>query len=406
MNYSKLAIFTATTVLLSGISVAEPENSTLDIDALQRQGKLEGWTFDVSNNPATEYDLADLTGVVEPKNWRQDSRFDEGNSDQRLVLPTTYDWRNIDGENLCTPIRNQGGCGSCWAFAVMGSMESNIRIHDGVATDLSEQWLVSCCGLGGCSGEWPGEAANYLLESGAYVDECGDYGATYESEFPYVASDVPCGCPYTHPYTISDWAFIGPQWGTPTTDQLKNAIMEHGPIIVCVTVNDAFQAYDGGVFNASDTSPINHAVVLVGWDDSQGENGVWFMRNSWNTWWGEAGYMRIEYGCSNIGYGALYLDYPTQNGSCCLNDYCLYGPEWACDSVGGIFNGLGTHCEDVECLEPCDGDVTADGWVDVLDLLEVIAQWGTSDSTADLNSDGVVDVTDLLEVVEHWGSCD
>ena len=194
MNYSKLAIFTATTVLLSGISVAEPENSTLDIDALQRQGKLEGWTFDVSNNPATEYDLADLTGVVEPKNWRQNSRFDEGNSDQRLVLPTTYDWRNIDGENLCTPIRNQGGCGSCWAFAVMGSMESNIRIHDGVATDLSEQWLVSCCGLGGCSGEWPGNAANYLLESGTYTDVCGEYGSALESDFPYQATDASCVC--------------------------------------------------------------------------------------------------------------------------------------------------------------------------------------------------------------------
>jgi C1A family cysteine protease len=406
MNYSKLAFCATAIGILSGIAVAESENSAIDIDALETQGKLEGWTFDVSDNPATEYNLADLTGVVEPRNWRENSRFDEGNLDQRLVLPTTYDWRNSDGENFCTPIRDQGSCGSCWAFAVMGSMESNIRIHDGLSTDLSEQWLVSCCGLGGCSGEWPGNAANYLLESGAYTDVCGEYGSALESDFPYEATDAPCVCTTDHPYTINDWAFIGPQWGTPTTDQLKEAIMEHGPIIVCVTVNNAFQAYDGGVFNSSDTSPINHAVVLVGWDDSQGENGVWFMRNSWNTWWGEAGYMRIEYGCSNIGYGALYLDYPSSNGSCCIGDYCVYGPATACDSAGGVFNGFGSRCEDVICTQPCEGDITADGWVDVVDLLEVIAQWGTSDSTADLNSDGIVDVTDLLEVVEHWGSCD
>jgi C1A family cysteine protease len=405
MNYSKLAICTTAIGILSGMVVAESENSIVDIDALQRQGKLEGWTFDVSDNPATEYDLADLTGVVEPRNWREDSRFDEGNVDQRLVLPDTYDWRNIDGENLCTPVRNQAGCGSCWAFAVMGSMESNVRIHDGLTTDLSEQWLVSCCNLGGCSGEWPGNAANYLLESGTYTDVCGEYGSALESDFPYQATDASCVCTTDHPYTINDWAFIGPQWGTPTTGQLKEAIMEHGPITVCVTVNDAFQAYDGGVFNASDTSPINHAVVLVGWDDSQGENGVWLMRNSWNTWWGEAGYMRIEYGCSNIGYGALYLDYPSSNGSCCIGDYCVYGPATACDVAGGVFNGFGSHCEDVTCTEPCDGDITSDGWVDVLDLLQVIDMWGTSNEVADLNGDNMVDVSDLLVVVANWGAC-
>ena len=418
---TQLTIGTLLLGTLSNISIAESDDRYIDDDvvspivdpyvdigALQRRGKLEGWTFTISDNYATKFDLADLTGLVVPRDWRLDARFDEGDGAPMGTIPTSYDWRNVNGENFCTPIRNQAGCGSCWAFAVIGSMESCIRIYEGQSTDLSEQWLVSCCGLGGCSGEWPGEAANFLLESGAYVDECGENGAVLESEFPYVGYDAPCDCPYNNLYTINDWAFIGPQWGTPSTSQLKEAILEHGPITVCVTADAAFQAYDGGIFNSNDSSPINHAVVLVGWDDTQGENGVWFLRNQWSTWWGEAGYMRMEYGCSNIGFNGLYLDYPTQNGACCIgtNGDCTVLPQLNCDAGGGVFNGFGSDCVNAICSQPCDGDATSDGWVDVEDMWVVIDHWGSTESTADLNNDGHVDVTDLLEVVEHWGSCD
>jgi hypothetical protein len=117
--------------------------------------------------------------------------------------------------------------------------------------------------------------------------------------------------PYDHPYRLDTWAFIGPEWGIPTNEQLKQAILDHGPITVCVYASSAFQGYGGGIFNACSGTDINHAVVLVGWDDNQGPNGVWFMRNSWGGGWGEGGYMRIVYNCSLIGYNALYVDYPS-----------------------------------------------------------------------------------------------
>lgn len=281
--------------------------SEADIAALRQQGQREGWTFTVSQNEATQYDLSQLTGVVQPRDWAVGARFDP--CLPRRDLPATFDWRNYNGFNYCTPIRNQGGCGSCWAFALMGAVESNILIMDLNSVDLSEQWLVSCTGLGGCSGAWPGDAANFLMCDGQHHDGCGGYGAVLEADFPYVAWDAPCGCPYPHPYCLDNWAFIGPEWGIPTIDQLKQAILDHGPVTVCIYVNSAFQGYSGGIFNACSGTEINHAVVLVGWDDNQGPGGVWFMRNSWGPGWGEGGYMRITYDCSLIGYNGLYVDY-------------------------------------------------------------------------------------------------
>ncbi|MDY7109162.1 MAG: C1 family peptidase [Planctomycetota bacterium] len=297
-------------IVMAALVLASPAAGQLtpeDIDALRRQGEKEGWTFTVGENPATRRSLDELCGVVVPDNWRQGARFDPCNP--RGMLPNTFDWRDVDGQNYCTPIRDQGGCGSCWAFALVGSFESNIVIMDGVYEDLSEQWLVSCTGLGGCNGEWPGNAANFYLCSGDYQDPCGGYGAVLEADFPYVAWDAPCECPYEHPYCLEDWAFIGPEWGIPTNEQLKQAIVDHGPITVCVYVNSAFSAYTGGIFNACQDYAINHAVDLVGWDDNQGDSGVWFLRNSWGPGWGEDGYMRIAYDCSRIGYNGLYVQY-------------------------------------------------------------------------------------------------
>jgi C1A family cysteine protease len=283
-----------------------------DIAALRAQGEREGWTFTVSQNPATQYPLSQLCGVVQPPDWRVGARFD--NRPVQRDLPATFDWRNYNGQSYCPPIRDQRSCGSCWAFAVMGAVECNIFIRDGVACDVSEQWLVSCCGLGGCSGEWPGRATNFLLCSGEYQDPWGGFGAVPEEEFPYVAWDAPCETgPYNHPWCLDTWAFVGPEWGIPTVEQLKQAIMDHGPLCVCVYAGSSFQGYSHGVFNSCPSDDINHAVVLVGWDDNQA-GGVWFMRNSWGSGWGEHGYMRIKYNCSEIGFNALYVDYAGRNG--------------------------------------------------------------------------------------------
>ncbi|NLG28350.1 MAG: tandem-95 repeat protein [Chloroflexi bacterium] len=219
-----------------------------------------------------------------------------------MALPSAYDWRSLGG---CTPVRDQGQCGSCWAFATVGPIESNILIQDGIARDLSEQYLVSCnIDDWGCDGGW---WAHDYFEWKYPTSETAP-GAVYESDFPYTATDAPCNGPYTHHERIADWAYVGNSSSVPSTTAIKQAILDHGPISAGVCVNSAFQSYTGGVFNPSFSFcfSINHGITLVGWDDSV---GAWILRNSWGPDWGENGYMRIAYGKSYVGYAAAYVVY-------------------------------------------------------------------------------------------------
>jgi hypothetical protein len=217
-------------------------------------------------------------------------------------VPPSFDWRDLDG---CTSVKNQGMCGSCWAFGSTAPLECNILIKDGVERNLSEQWLVSCNRDNwSCSGGW--FAHNYYQWK---ADPCGGVGAVLEADFPYWASNAPCDCPYPHEYLIDNWSFIGRDYENVPVDAIKAAILEYGPVSVGVGVDGIFHGYAGGIFDACGYDEINHLVALVGWDDSQGPGGVWILRNSWGPGWGEEGYMRIAYGCNAVGYGASWVDY-------------------------------------------------------------------------------------------------
>ena len=109
---------------------------------------------------------------------------------------------------------------------------------------------------------------------------------------------------------------------TPSKDEIKRAIAAYGAVTVAVHVGDAFQSYTSGVFGRGDPGePVNHAVALIGWDDNPPEfrddpalrdgttGGVWILRNSWGSAWGEkGGYMRIAYNSSSVGYGAMWIE--------------------------------------------------------------------------------------------------
>jgi len=270
-----------------------------DIEALRQQGIAEGWTFTVGENPATQRSPEELCGLVVPPDWRK-GRFVELVA--KRDLPAAYDWRSETG---CPPVRDQKSCGSCWAFSTVGALECNIKIKDGASVDLSEQWLVSCNRNGwDCDGGW--YAHDYHEWK---TDACDGTGAVLESEFPYAAADLPCDCPYPHEYFIESWAYVGGNDTIPDIDAMKQAILDYGPISVGLYANSAMFVYTGGIFNSCATGSVNHAVVLVGWDDNQGDNGVWIMRNSWGSGWGEDGYMRIPYGCNRIGYAACFVVY-------------------------------------------------------------------------------------------------
>ncbi|MEW5923737.1 MAG: C1 family peptidase [Candidatus Zixiibacteriota bacterium] len=276
--------------------------SQQQIEEIQQQAIDEDWTFSVGENPATQYSLEQLCGLKEPPDWRENAVFDP--MAEKILLPSAFDWRD---STTFPPARNQASCGACWAFGTIGPLECNIKLKDNVLVDLSEQWLVSCNQDGwSCDGGW--WAHDYHQWK---TDPCGGTGAVYEADFPYTATNGTCNCPYNHHYLIDGWAYVGNYWSIPSIDAMKQALLLYGPISVAIIANSAMQSYTGGVFNSCASGSVNHGVTLVGWDDSQGTAGVWIIRNSWGTGWGEeGGYMRIEYGCSSVGYGASYINYP------------------------------------------------------------------------------------------------
>jgi C1A family cysteine protease len=272
-----------------------------DIANIQEEINQKGYSFTVGESNATRRSIDELCGLVEPEDWG-----DEYISDITLKegLPDEFDWSNPSenyvGRKCTTYIKDQGNCGSCWAFGTVGPLESAILIKEGVTTDLSEQWLVSCnTGGYGCDGGWWA----HKWHAGT-TGKCGGTGAILENEFPYVASDVSCGGFYNHIFLVKEWYYITDRNSVPTVGQIKQAIYDYGPISVAVHVDSAFQAYTSGVFDSPGDGGINHAVVLVGWNN---DPGYWILRNSWGSGWGESGYMRIAYGSHSVGYAACYI---------------------------------------------------------------------------------------------------
>lgn len=199
----------------------------------------------------------------------------------RLCSDERFDWRD---SGCVTPVRYQGGsCGSCWAFSATGAIESAFLVYAGRETDLSEQHLVSaCCRAGDCDGGWPDWALDYAKHTGIPDEDC----------YPYEAKDTacnPCDSWESQAYQIKDHVAV-----TPTTADFKWALREYGPLSVVLTVPGDWYYYRSGVYSPIiDVGWANHAVLLVGWDDS---DGCWFIKNSWGAGWGEKGYARVKYG--------------------------------------------------------------------------------------------------------------
>lgn len=194
-----------------------------------------------------------------------------------------------------TPIRNQGACGSCWAFAAVGTLEASNAIINGAQADLAEQHALSCSGGGNCSGGWYTPIYDWLGG--------GKDGLQTEGKVPYTASNASCNAGGKTPYEVETWGWVDAYSVQPSVDEIKAAMCQYGPLTAAVAATPAFIAYSSGTFDEKSNAAINHAVMLVGWDDSR---NAWLMRNSWGTNWGEDGYMWIDYGSNSIGAYAAW----------------------------------------------------------------------------------------------------
>jgi C1A family cysteine protease len=199
-------------------------------------------------------------------------------------VPTSFSWLT---QGSCTPVKDQGQCGSCWSFAANGSFEAVIKYWDNNTRNLSEQWLINCdANCSGCNGGWCPD------------DMFQTYGCVYAADLGYAAQNGTCASSYTYHEKVTSHQQVN--GANPTDAQIKQAIYNYGPVWAGIDAGNNFQNYTSGVFSSSDGTSIDHAIVLVGWDDAQG---------SWSATWGESGYMRIAYGTSGVGSNAEYLVY-------------------------------------------------------------------------------------------------
>ncbi len=282
---------------------------------LRRIVKKNGYKFQVGITSVLDKSIDQITGLMEYKGSRtvgymkdDDKPSDISNSIRRSETMRAFNWRD---QGKMTEVKSQGTCGSCWAFAASGTYEALYNIIHNKSVDLSEQYIIDCAKIsspyehdaGSCDGGDVGTVFYYLKE----------YSHINESMTPYKERNDRCYARRKDlPYKAKTWGYVAkmdlknPQ--PPTVDQLKKALVKYGPIATSVYVTELFQAYTGGIYEEKGLNipgdKSNHAIILVGWDDSK---QAFLIKNSWGKDWGEDGYMWIKYGSNNIGVRARWL---------------------------------------------------------------------------------------------------
>jgi C1A family cysteine protease len=197
--------------------------------------------------------------------------------------PTTpVDWRK---KNAVTPVKNQGQCGSCWAFSTTGSVEGAWALANNTLVSLSEQQLMDCStaqGNQGCNGGLMDNAFTWIISNG---------GITGESDDAYLgaAGTCPTGAPVRAKITAFKDIPVG-------DENSLQAAATLGPVSIAIEADQpAFQFYSGGVLDdASCGTTLDHGVLIVGFGtDSASNKPYWIVKNSWGASWGEQGYIRM-----------------------------------------------------------------------------------------------------------------
>jgi len=208
-------------------------------------------------------------------------------------LPAEIDWRT---KGVVTDVKNQGQCGSCWAFCTTEMIESYAGIATGSTPVLSSQQVTSCTpnplscgGTGGCMGSIPQLGYTYIQL----------FGHVQEDDYPYTSgSTTQTGdCMYDFMNTAPVVGITGYNTLAPNDqDAVMTHLAEVGPLAVAVYAS-GWSRYSGGVYDGCDFDSniaLNHAVQLVGYGTDAAEGDYWIVRNSWGSGWGEGGYIRLQ----------------------------------------------------------------------------------------------------------------
>jgi C1A family cysteine protease len=235
-------------------------------------------------------------------------------------LPASFDWRNHNGHDWMTSVRDQANCGSCWAFSAVGAVEAAYNIatqNPGLDLNLSEEYLVSdCLPDNTCCGGWHDVALQFVKDTGIPDESC----------MPYADSTCTCpsdicssaNCTYYAANSCSnrtcsdrcaDWqarlkSIV--ETGAVPSDQatIKQYAVDEGPLAVALDMDGTF---DNGIYRCASPDELNHAVVIAGYNDV---GGYWIVKNSWGASWNGDGYFNVGYGECLIETAVFYAEAP------------------------------------------------------------------------------------------------
>ncbi|KAL1564782.1 low-temperature-induced cysteine proteinase-like [Salvia divinorum] len=334
---------------------------------IEEQNAVEGRTYKLGLNRFADLTNQEYRRMHLGTRPRSALRLGATKSDRYALrdgdaLPESVDWRT---KGAVAPVKDQGSCGSCWAFSTIAAVEGINQIKTGSLVSLSEQELVDCDTSynQGCNGGLMDYAFEFIIKNG---------GIDSEEDYPYTGRDGKCDTYRKNAKVVS----IDGYEDVPVNDEkaLQKAVANQ-PISVAIEAGGRdFQLYQSGIFTGKCATNLDHGVVAVGYGTENGKD-YWIVRNSWGSSWGEEGYLRMERNIADkTGLCGIAIEpsYPTKTGEnppnpgpsppsptpkpsvcdeyyecpesttcCCIYAYGKYCFAWGCCPLEGA-----TCCED------------------------------------------------------------
>ena len=250
------------------------------IETVNHQNK----SYKLGHNQFSGMDRMDFSNYVQNTylNFSAPVRMHESNES----LPESVDWRDQDA---VTPVKDQGQCGSCWAFSTTGALEGIYAIQTGDLVSFSEQQLVDCDNFKhggkdhGCNGGIMDDAFSWISENG---------GLCTEKDYPYNGEKEVCEttCNLVPKSQIQSWVDVK------SSDQALMSAIAQQPVSIAIEADQIdFQLYESGVLTSKCGTTLDHGVLVIGYGTEEGED-YYLVKNSWGTSWGDEGYIKLGRG--------------------------------------------------------------------------------------------------------------
>jgi hypothetical protein len=244
-------------------------------DQINQHNRLLGKTYKQGLNAFTHLTQEEFNAIYLGADLTE-------NAGNATVLPTNNLKATVDWRDKMNPVKNQGRCGSCWAFSAVAAIEATHSVTKGSRLDLSEQELVDCSGAYGnmgCNGGLKDQAFRYVIAK---------KGLAAQKDYPYTAADGTCKTSgFQRIGKISSYVTV-----TPRDPEALKAALNIQPVAVSVKA-DTWKSYSSGIINDNSCgTATNHAVIAVGYN-TEGSVPHYVVRNSWGPAWGESGHVRV-----------------------------------------------------------------------------------------------------------------